>query len=327
MSRSSFSALGVVLGWCVIAGCSALIDVGGDQCTADSECRGLGFDAVCEQGICVRDEEPAATCDGGSCETVDAGPDESPLGGSCVGSTVCEEGAYCFKDQCVIQDEVSLFICAPEQPTPAASVRFTMPVRDFVTEMPLAGLLVLACNENDVSCAAPIAMFDDPEGTGDVVLDLPYGFMGYLEVTSDSTLTSLWYFTRPLYEETNAKVLKAVAPDTLVLLASITSIKIEASKGVAIIEAFDCTESAVGGIHFEESKDDATPFYIIDSLPNAESTITVRNEQDNQAAGGFVNATPGFTLFSARIGIDGPLIGTFNANVKANTVTYLDIHP
>ena len=328
MSRSSFSALWVVLGWSALTGCSALIDVGGDQCTVDGECERLGFEAVCEQGICVRSEMSGETCDGGSCTTEsDAGPEASPLGGSCVGSLRCEDGVYCFKDQCVIEEDVSRFICTVRAPTPVDAVRFTMPVRDFVTEMPLAEMVVLACLENDITCDAPVAMFEDTAGTGDVELDLPYGFAGFLEVRSPDALTSLWYFTKPLYEETNAKVLKAVAPDTVELLASITSVEVEVDKGIVIMEAFDCMRGAVGGIHFEEDKADALPFYIIDGRPNTASTITVRNEQDNQAAGGFINATPGFTQFFARIGIDGPLLGTFNANVKANTVTYIDIHP
>lgn len=328
MSRSSFCVPWLVLGWCVLAGCSALIDVGGDQCSLDRDCDGLGFEATCEQGICVRSEVSAATCDGGSCETAsDASPEPSPLGGSCVGSLRCEEGLYCFKDQCVIEDELSRFICRMSAPTPIDSVRFTMPVRDFVTDMPLTDMVVRACLETDVSCDDPVAMFEDTAGTGDLALELPYGFAGYLEVQSPDVLTSLWYFTKPLYVDTSAKVLKAVAPATLELLAAITSNTVDASKGIVIMEAFDCDRTAVSGVHFEESKADAVPFYIIDGLPNTESTITVHNEQDNQAAGGFLNATPGFTRFFARIGIDGPQLGSFNANVKANTVTYIDIHP
>jgi len=94
-----------------------------------------------------------------------------------------------------------------------------------------------------------------------------------------------------------------------------------------ILEAFDCAGLASPGIHFEESKQRAIPFYIIDDQPNVESTVTVRDDTDNQAIGGFVNATPGFTFFTAHLGVDGTSLGTYNANVRANTVTYLDIYP
>lgn len=319
-----------------LGGCSLLIDVDRDQCARASDCEGLGFAATCEQGVCVRAEDAPAECDDGPCgpsgdggALIDAsGPAVAALGESCAQGVSCEGEAICFKDQCALERDAGRFVCEPgAPPTPTATVHFTMPVRDFVTEEPLPDLVVLACQEGDVSCDEPVARFDDPANTGDVVFDLPYGFMGYLDVRSPAALPSLWYFTKPLVTPTDAKVLKAVAPATVMLLAGITALEVDASKGLVILEAFDCTRNAAGGIHFEESKRAAIPFFIIDGVPNTESTVTIRNELDNQAAGGFLNATPGFTLFSARIGLDGPVLGTFNANVRANTVTYLDIHP
>jgi hypothetical protein len=321
-----------------LQGCSFLIDVDRNQCERDRDCERQGYTSTCEENVCVHEREQAPDddedCDGGACESGgDAGMTESDagavsaIGESCAGSLRCVESAVCFKDECVRESDVSRFLCEPEEPEEVETVRFTMPVRDFVSDAPLVNMRVRACLETDVSCSDPVATFDDTEGTGDIEMELPYEFAGFLEVQADETLTSLWYFTKPLLEETDAKVLKAVSPDGLTLLASIASLTIDASRGVVILETFDCTRSAVGGVHFEESKKSAVPFFIIDGLPNKESTITVRNELENQAAGGFVNATPGFTNFTARLGVDGPVLGTFNANVKANTVTYVDIHP
>lgn len=317
-----------------LSGCSLLIDVDRDQCTQASDCATVGFAATCMQGVCVRQEAEAAPaqCDSGSCEpivdgAVDAGGTVAALGAACAEDVRCEDDAICFKEQCAVPAQVERFLCEPDGPVTAATLRLTMPVRDFVSEEPLPELVVLACLQNDVSCDAPIARFDDPDATGDVVLDLPYAFDGYLDVRSASTLPSLWYFTRPMVTPIDAKVLKAVSAQTVQLLAGITQIEVDASKGLVILEAFDCEENAAGGIHFEESKHAAIPFFIIDGQPNVESTITIRNELDNQAAGGFINATPGFTIFSARLGIDGPVLGSFNAYVRANSVTYLDIHP
>jgi hypothetical protein len=317
-----------------LSGCSLLIDVDRDQCRQDTDCAAVGFAATCMQGVCVRQEAAPDECDGGSCEPSvdsavpnDAGGTVAALGAACAEDVRCEDDALCFKEQCSVPAQVERFLCEPDAPATVATVRFTMPVRDFVSEEPLPELVVLACLENDVSCNEPIARFDDPDATGDVVLDLPYLFTGYLDVRSPAVLPSLWYFTKPLVKPTDAKVLKAASMQTVQLLAGITSIEVDASKGLVILEAFDCEKNAAGGIHFEESKRAAIPFFIIDGQPNVESTITIRNDLDNQAAGGFINATPGFTIFSARIGIDGPVLGSFNANVRANTVTYLDIHP
>ncbi|HMI93303.1 MAG TPA: hypothetical protein VK509_18155, partial [Polyangiales bacterium] len=189
------------------------------------------------------------------------------------------------------------------------------------------GLEALACSINDVSCKTPLGTFVDVEGTANVKMMLPRGFDGFLKVTSTDTLPGLWYFTEPLLVPRVAKPLAAVSPATLELLAAITGLSVDASKGLVILEAFDCNNVAAGGIHFEEGKRTARPFYIIDELPSLEATVTARDDMADLAAGGFLNAPPGFTVFTARIGVDGPVLNQHNAHVQASTVTYLDIYP
>jgi hypothetical protein len=328
-----FARAGLWLGCTLLAGCSFLIDVNRDQCSTDGDCDWGGLGGSCNQGICVATTSSSSTCDGGECSSApDAGDpvgdaSNEPSGILCNGVR-CEESEVCFADTCAVATSVAPYMCEAAEPAPpVGSLRFTMPVRDFVSDEPLADLVVLACRENDVACESPIARFDDPDGTGDVVLELPFKFRGYLEVSSSASLTSLWFFTRPLLEPLDAKVLKAVSSTTVDLLAAIAGVMIDRSQGIVIVEPFDCDGLPAGGIHLEESKRTATPFYIIDERPSIEATITVRDDVENQAGGGFVNAAPGFTLFTARIGVDGPVLGEVNANVKANTVTYIDIHP
>lgn len=326
------------------AGCSFLIDAGRDQCSSNSDCTDLGLSGTCESGVCIAprasmspskpgDGEPM--CDGDKCEMktdagTDAGKTMPPDDGKCARNADCASNERCFKNQCGLTRDVERFMCDPTMPAQSATVHFEMPVREFVSDMAPKGLKALACEVNDVSCANPVAMFADPDNTSDGVikLELPYEFDGFLQVTaSPDMLPGLWYFTRPLTESRVAKPLAAVAPATLELLAAIAGHAVMANRGLVIIEAFDCANIAVGGIHFEESKAAAIPFYIIDELPSIESTVTVRDEKNDIAAGGFLNASPGFTVFTARIGTTGPVLGEYNGHVRASTVTYLDIYP
>lgn len=333
-NRIMLARAGLWLSCALLAGCSFLIDVGREQCSTDGDCERSGVGGSCNQGICVAMSSSSSTCDGGECFSAPDGGDigagdasAEPSGPLCNGVR-CEEAEVCFSETCAIATSVAPYMCEREEPpAPVGLLRVTMPVRDFVTDEPLPDLVVLACRENDLACESPIARFDDPDGTGDVELDLPYQFKGYLQVSSSAALTSLWFFTRPLLEPLDSKVLKAVAPGTLDLLGTIAGVEIDRSQGIVIVEPFDCEGKPAGGIHLEESKQTATAFYIIDERPNIDAMMTVRDELENQAAGGFVNAAPGFTLFAARIGVDGPVLGEVNANVKANTVTYIDIHP
>jgi hypothetical protein len=314
----------------LLFGCSWLVEVGDDQCTRDRDCSAIGLSGTCEQGVCVA-RSPATEAPGPDDQRDAATPeiDAATSGGSnsCLGSMRCEDDDVCFKEQCVPMRDVERFLCEEQEPPRIDELRFQMHVKEFVSQTPAAGLTASACVANDVSCNNPVATFEDTEGTGDIVIDLPYEFAGFLQVRSDDTLPALWYFTRPLIEPRVANDLEVPSPTTVQLLAAVTQLTPDASKGLVILEAFDCAGVAVPGVSFAESKKSAIPFFIVDDLPNLESTVTVRNDEANQAVGGFLNATPGFTLFTARIGVEGTKLGEYNALVRANTVTYLDIYP
>jgi hypothetical protein len=47
---------------------------------------------------------------------------------------------------------------------------------------------------------------------------------------------------------------------------------------------------------------------------------------NNTASGGFINVPPGFVEFTARIGTDGIELGSFNAQIRARTITFIDMH-
>lgn len=330
----------------LVAGCSFLIDAGRDQCSEAADCAALGLSGTCERGVCVaprtspnkpNDGEPP--CEGDDCEVSDAGTDGGtmmPPEGKCSRDGDCASNQRCFKSQCGLTRDVERFMCDPHMPMQSATLPFEMAVREFVSDKAPVEIKAQACEINDVSCRNPVAQFTATDDTGIIKMDLPYEFSGFIEVTSGSSgsdpdepdmLPALWYFTSPLVEPRVAKPLAAVAPATLELLAAIASQRVQRDRGLVILEAFDCTRVSVGGVHFEESKSTAIPFYIIDELPSIESTVTVRDEKNDIAAGGFLNAAPGFTVFTARIGTTGPVLGEFNGHVRASTVTYLDIYP
>jgi hypothetical protein len=319
--RSAVFGLNSLLG-----GCSLLIQVDPNQCEQDSDCTKLGLWSPCVQGVCSLG--PATEpCDGGTaCDSAALKPNAST---ACDATHLCPKpDQVCFKEQCAAAAVAGPYVCGPmPMGDPNGPIALTTHVQEFISGLPPKGLIVSACRASDVNCAAPITGWTDDRASGDVVLQLPYGFDGYLRVQSDDALSGLYFVTHPLTATTHLKAFEVVAPTTLATLAAVTGFTADTQKGLVILEAFDCTGKAVGGVHFEESKSDAVPFFIVDNLPNTDSRITVRDEAQDTAIGGFLNASPGFTIFSARIGANGPLLGRFNANVRANTVTYLDFHP
>jgi len=313
---------------CSLSGCSLLINVDHDQCREQSDCAKLGLLGSCVQGVCAL--ASPQTCDGGA--ACSSSSDAQDGATQCAADHPCALSTdACFKAQCAAASDVQSFICSAPPVTGASAansvVPVTMHVQEIVSQAPPRGLVATACRTSDLTCADPVATWIDNRTSGDVVLQLPSGFDGFLQIVSEDTLAGLYFLTQPLSAALRVDTVELIAPTTLTTLFGVTGSAPDATKGLVVLQLFDCGGNPAAGVHFEESKTDGTPFYFVNSLPNTDSQLTVRDDASNQAWGGFLNVTPGAQIFSARIGVNGPLLGRFNVNVRANTVTYLDIHP
>jgi hypothetical protein len=312
--RQKWNWLALALGGNLIAGCTAIIDVTGKQCDTSSECVSQKLGDSCVAHLCVE----SAAMGGG-----DAGAT-----GMCIKDDECAaKTPRCMNGSCVSDEVAARWICA-EDPTQYSSttVKYSFHVLEFVSRKPPKNLTVRACAQNDVGCNPGLAQFEDTSGNGDVELDLPAGFLGYFSVRSSETLDALSYLTVPVREDTHDRDLQVVAPDTLKLLALTSGVEFDATKGLALVEAFDCSKMPAGGVHFTESRGVATPFYIVDRVPSKDATVSSFDMDNNVADGGFVNIPADFITFSAYLGVDGPLLGKVNAHVRANTVTFIDMY-
>lgn len=231
-----------------------------------------------------------------------------------------------MRGACVSDAIADRWSCAaPEAPQTSGSVQYSFQVVEFVSRMPPGNVVVLACRTNDVKCANPVARFDDETGDGFVELTLPSGFSGFFDVQSDA-LPALSYLTKPLTRDLQDRDLQVASRSTLELLATLDDTVFEPEKGLALVEAFDCSGTPSGGVHFQESKGTAKPFYIVNHIPNSDATVSVYDEVNGVADGGFINVEPGFVTFTARWGVDGPILGEFNAHVRESTITFVDMY-
>jgi hypothetical protein len=203
-----------------------------------------------------------------------------------------------------------------------------MHVRDYLANTPVSGLVLRACPVADVLCQAPVATVEDEEGSADVTLELPFGFAGFLDITAKDTIETLFYFGKPLVSSLDKPLLVAgsTAIDGLAALALQASVTIDRSAAISFAQAFDCDGKAASGVHFEASAT-ADSFYVVSGLPNLDAQLTVRDEATNAAGGGFFNLEPGFAVFTARIGMNGPKLGEYNAQVRAAGITSLEFYP
>jgi hypothetical protein len=203
-----------------------------------------------------------------------------------------------------------------------------MRVKDYLTNLPVSGLILRACLVADVLCQAPVATHEDKDGSAAATLELPFGFAGFLDLTAKDIIETLFYFGKPLVADVDKTLLLAgsAAIDGLAVLALQENVTIDRSAGIAFAQAFDCDGKAAGGIQFEASAE-ADSFVVVNGLPNLDARLTVRDEATNAAGAGFFNLKPGFEVFAARLGTNGPKLGEYNAQVRAAGTTSLEFYP
>ena len=311
----------VMLSAAALTGCSLLIGTGDGQCTDDTDCVRANLGSTCVDQICVDTSECR---DGGACTSMAA-----VSSGKCMNDKQCTASSAprCLNGTCVSNSLAEQWLCSADEGTiKTNTVRYGIHIVDFLSRKPPKNIVVKACRSNDVGCEEPVATFIDTDGTGHAQFELPSGFFGFFEVTSAS-LPSLLYITKPVVKNTLNRDLPVLTAETIQLTAQITGYEYDMSKGLALLEALDCTDTPQGGIQFSISGGaTGDQFYLVDQVPSRDAKVTDYDEVSNSADGGFVNVPPGFVTFSARLGEDGLELGSFNAQIRANTITFIDMH-
>jgi hypothetical protein len=301
-----------------LSACSALVDVSGHQCETDVQCRDRQLGDMCSENVCITAPLQMA-----------GGIQESPRRNeSCVRETDCSAATpRCMRGTCVSQDVADMFLCRPpaDPPIDAAPVKYKFKVIEYVMRVPPANITAKACRGNDVKCTNPIMPVSIAQDTGTVEFLLPSGFLGFFEVLSDA-VPALSYLTKPIQVDTVDRDLQLSSPQTFMTFAMLDNAEIDDTKGVALLEAFDCQGKPVGGVHFESSVAGVRPFYIVNHVPNSVATVSSLDPVNDVADGGFMNVQPGFVTFTARYGVGGPELGKFNVSVRPNTFTFVDMY-
>lgn len=237
----------------------------------------------------------------------------------CAGAT-----PRCLIDRCADESVANQWICRNRRSAMTATLHYTFAVVEFLTRTPPKRLTVKACRSNDVACSSPVDEYSDDEHTGYVQLTLPVGFQGYFELTSD-LLPTLLYVTKPIVQSAETRAVPLVSEEALRITAEYAGFKQTPDTGLVLLEAVACDSVPGGGVAFKVHDVEADQFYDIDMLPDTNATATEYNETNNTATGGFVNVPAGFITFSAHLGVNGQELQSFNAMVRANWVTFIEI--
>jgi hypothetical protein len=319
MHDSSIGSYVVGLSCLALVSCSLLIHTSERQCKSDADCADSKIGTSCVEQVCV--SKP--TCTGEACSVENAAATQGPcmIDKDCTGA----DAPRCLIKTCVSTETAEQWVCTDDQTVKPATIRYGFHVVDFLSREPPGNVVVKACRTNDIDCTEPVATFVDTDKTGHAQFDLPTGFFGFFDVRSDALATIL-YVTKPIVRNTLNRDLPVVTPDTVALLASLIEYKFDSTKGIALLEALDCSDTPAGGIQFKMAESTTAQFYLVDQIPSRDAMVSAYDSTNDTANGGFINIAPGFVSFSARLGVDGLELGSFNARIRPNTVTFLDMH-
>jgi len=252
--------------------CSLVIDVDGKQCNTDVDCAQHGLTGQCQANVCV----PPVADTNGSCAS-DA---------DCSGAT---PRCLFTTHACVSSSIGEQFICLPPSAAETETVHYQFNVRlsgSDLTKVP-DNLVVQACALADVVCNDPLAVFTDAAGDGVVKFDLPWGQPVYFKVTSIGR--TVFSYTSDISTQENPKVRDIFVPtrafsDTF-SDAGLTS-GADPDKGSTLIQLEDCSGRPAGGVHFKVSPESGDDFYLHNSLPDSDASLTSYDERLDLATAG-----------------------------------------
>ncbi|MCA9617843.1 MAG: hypothetical protein KC731_02410 [Myxococcales bacterium] len=275
----------------LVQGCTVIVAGSEEQCTSDADCTSRGFaGAVCEQQVCV---EPKV--------------EEDPVWG-CLGKVV-----------------------EPE-PDPTKTLELPMRLAYAIGGSPVSvNTVVDVCDKLDLNCTSTDPKYPKglhPDNQGNVLVEIPEGFDGFVQIIGPDLVDTRVYVGRPIVEAPSVKEVQLFSPDDFSLLSTLAGQDPDPTRGTAIVLVVDCSDVAAGGVRLEtpNADMDTIPFYLINQSPTMPPTATAT---DKDGFGGFFNlpASEGTAVVRAFRDEDDAYVGESSFQVLANTISFVQVRP
>jgi hypothetical protein len=195
-------------------------------------------------------------------------------------------------------------------------------ILDLSTGASYPGITVRACGISDIDCATPV--IENVVGDAEGWVDIPLfeGFDGFLEVTSDDVLPSIFFLGDPIDDQPrNAYPWGIVARASVQPLINLVGVPQEAGRGFLAMRAFDCELDTAPGVSFT-LEGEGSPFYFIGGLPTGAASAT-----DGVGLGGFSNVPAGLAVVDALTPDGTSIMGAESVVVRPGWVSTLFVQP
>jgi len=286
-------------------GCSFALDTDRVQCTETSDCTSRGSEFAntrCEENQCVRIKAPLTASPSGNddsesddeidASTPDSNPDAAaPMQAESVEAIACDRNSDCDAEDICVEDVcVDPFACEIE--TSEGEVTVTMPVAD-VFGAPLAGVATKLCRNIDPECASPVS---EPKSNskGVLTMDLPVGFLGYVEFVVDGYFPQLQFLPKNPVDGAELSGASLSPTEFIYGLGLAVGAEPDPERGHLFVTLTNCYGPAEHvRIDSASADGDSIEFYVLGGVPAADLTETT---QDGSA--GYLNFPTGTTAIT-----------------------------
>jgi hypothetical protein len=275
-------------------GCSVLIEPDRKQCSTNDDCTGRGPEFV---------------------------------GTVCGASGMCEDPWKCL-----------------DQPPPPAvpvderppSYYITVHAQNIVNQSPVTNAEVKLCRKLDPTCDKPESQ-GTTDSNGDVTLQIAsnvttayFSVKKFVEGEINEQWVPAYYYFNPNITGDMTVSVQMATFDLRGKLIFVLQVPQEDTRGLMLINAFNCAGTAAPGIVFTADKQDeaTTPFYVVSGVPNITRTST-----NTDGYGGFINIPVGETgngdtvTVTATVELTGRVMNTNALHVRPNAITYSRMVP
>lgn len=202
---------------------------------------------------------------------------------------------------------------------------FPVDVRDYFTGATPPNLRVRACFRPDVACIQPATDWLTPDETGMVTLPLSEGFSGYLEITGENEIPTLYVLpaalTPELVQALQSVTISLLSLDALLAFGEVSQLELDPGAGLLSMNTFDCAGSIAPGVRLELNAA-AVPFAFIRGLPEAGEDTTT-----DDGAAGFANVLPGLVVVRGFLAGTTEQLGLETVLVRAGWVSISNLMP
>jgi hypothetical protein len=210
-------------------------------------------------------------------------------------------------------------------PTPGpGTVTATLNATDLITGKPVPGVAARVCLKLDTTCAEPLLDGLVSDADGRLVMVVPQGFDGYVELSAAGAMRGSYFFYPPLTADRDIPAVPLLQASALTTFATLAGANLMPERGHLMVGARSCLGQTAEGVGFSSLEGDASTvaFYMIKGIPSTKQSAT-----DTSGWGGLLNLPPGSVTLTGSLAATGQALGTLAVFARAGELTYTTLVP